>query len=145
MYSNNPLAARRKYFIHAGIIAGTLTLFASMAAAQSVEFKANAPGLVLNSPESGAFGLQIKKLLRENPQALAPRAALAPGTPSIDPRKSIFVTDVNIMQKLTFTEVMDQLARQGGDPKTDKLALFRQWWDSAGQGSRHRNGPALRG
>jgi hypothetical protein len=28
---------------------------------------------------------------------------------------------------------MDQLARQGGDRSVTKLALFRQWWDTAGQ------------
>ena len=112
-----------------GLITGALACTMNLAAAQVVDFKTNAPGVKLNAPEFGALGRQIKSQAR-NLDYKKP-APPVPGTPALDPRKSIFITDVNIMQKLTFTEVMDQLAKQGGDPRTDKLALFRQWWDSA--------------
>jgi len=46
---------------------------------------------------------------------------------------SIFVSDVNTMKQIKFSEVMDQLVKQSGDPFLTKNILFHQWWDSAGQ------------
>ncbi len=47
---------------------------------------------------------------------------------------SIFVSDVDTMNQIKFSEVMDQLVKQSGDPFLTKQILFHQWWDSAGQG-----------
>jgi hypothetical protein len=110
-----------------------VVLFAIVPAvhAQSFDFRQDTRSLHLNGPEVGAFSEQIRKELGQGLfQALPKASAPAPGTPVIDPRKSIFITDENIMKKITFADVMEQLAKQGGDPKTDKLALFKQWWDS---------------
>ena len=49
----------------------------------------------------------------------------------LDPRLSILVTDVETTGQIKFSEVMDQLVKQGGDLSLTKQALFRQWWDSA--------------
>jgi hypothetical protein len=50
----------------------------------------------------------------------------------LDPRLSILVTDVKTTDQIKFSEVMDQLVKQGGDSSLTKDALFRQWWDTAG-------------
>jgi hypothetical protein len=113
--------------VFGGLLGGIVATIPMIASAQTVDFRLNSPGLRLNAPEVGAFGLQIKKQLETTQLRARAQVAVAP---IIDVRKSIFVTDENIMKKLTFAEVMDQLAKQGGDPKTDKLALFQQWWDS---------------
>jgi hypothetical protein len=47
---------------------------------------------------------------------------------------SIFVSDVETVNQIKFSEVMDQLVHQSGDPLLTKQILFNQWWDSAGQG-----------
>jgi len=51
----------------------------------------------------------------------------------LNPHLSIFVSDVETTSQIKFSEVMDQLVKQGGDGSLTKLALFRQWWDTAGQ------------
>jgi hypothetical protein len=51
----------------------------------------------------------------------------------LDPHLSIFVSDVETTSQIKLSEVMDQLVRQGGDRSLTKLALFHQWWDTAGQ------------
>jgi hypothetical protein len=53
---------------------------------------------------------------------------------ALDPHLSIFVTDVDTVQQVLFSEVMDQLARQSGDPLLTKTLLFQQWFDTEGQG-----------
>jgi hypothetical protein len=60
-------------------------------------------------------------------QAAHPRFAL-------DPHLSIFVTDVDSVQQILFSEVMDQLVKQSGDPFLTKTLLFHQWFDTEGQG-----------
>ncbi|MCA1373585.1 MULTISPECIES: hypothetical protein [unclassified Bradyrhizobium] len=124
---SNSNATRSLSLVLAGLFGAFLAASPTLARAQAVDFKLNSPGFRLNAPEVGAFGLQIKKQLEGRQLRAQPQPAIAP---IIDVRKSIFVTDENIMEKLTFAEVMDQLAKQGGDPKTDKLALFQQWWDT---------------
>jgi hypothetical protein len=47
---------------------------------------------------------------------------------------SIFVSDVDTTKAIKFSDVMDQLVRQSGDPQLTKQILFSQWWDTAGQG-----------
>jgi hypothetical protein len=49
----------------------------------------------------------------------------------LDPRLSILVTDVETTDQIKFSEVMDQLVKQGGDSPLTKLALFQQWWGTA--------------
>jgi len=109
--------------------------------AQSVGFETNLPSSRLHAPEFGKLGQEIKNQLWYDstlqPSGLPP----VPATPVIDPRKSLFITDENIMRKISFSDVMDQLANQGGDPKTDKRALFKQWWDSQAEAPGTATGP----
>lgn len=51
----------------------------------------------------------------------------------LDPHLSILVSDVETTSQIKFSEVMDQLVKQGGDSSLTKFALFHQWWDTAGQ------------
>jgi hypothetical protein len=46
---------------------------------------------------------------------------------------SIFVSDVDTVSQIKFSEVMDKLVSQSGDALLTKQLLFHQWWDSAGQ------------
>jgi hypothetical protein len=55
---------------------------------------------------------------------------------TVDPRRSLVVTDQAIVSKFTFQGVMSQLVATSGVPTTE-LSLFRQWWDTA------RPGPGL--
>jgi hypothetical protein len=50
---------------------------------------------------------------------------------AIDERKSLFVTDVDILKHFTFDELMAKLAKDSGKPKLTKARLFQQWWDTA--------------
>jgi hypothetical protein len=59
----------------------------------------------------------------------------------LDPHLSILVSDVETTSQIKFSEVMGQLVSQGGDSSLTKLALFRQWWDTAGQAPGLRLGP----
>jgi hypothetical protein len=52
---------------------------------------------------------------------------------ALDPHLSILVSDVETTSQIKFSEVMDQLVKQGGDSALTKLALFQQWWDTTGQ------------
>jgi hypothetical protein len=54
---------------------------------------------------------------------------------------SIFVSDVDTMKAIKFSDVINQLARQSGDPQLTKEILFHQWWDTAGQGQGLELGP----
>jgi hypothetical protein len=67
----------------------------------------------------------------------------APTRPEVvfDPHLSILVSDVETTREIKFSEVMDQLVKQGGDSSLTKLDLFRQWWDTAGQAPGLRLGP----
>jgi hypothetical protein len=47
---------------------------------------------------------------------------------------SIFVSDVDTVSQIKFSEVMDKLVSQSGDALLTKHILFNQWWDTAGQG-----------
>ena len=46
---------------------------------------------------------------------------------------SIFVSDVDTVNQIKFSEVMDKLVSQSGDALLTKQILFHQWWDAAGQ------------
>jgi hypothetical protein len=54
-----------------------------------------------------------------------------PKTFPLDERKSIFVTDVAILQLFKFDELMERLASESGPKKVGKEQLFQQWWDTA--------------
>jgi hypothetical protein len=57
----------------------------------------------------------------------------APRPVKLDARKSIFITDLDILKHFSFAEVMDTLAHDGGAPIVSKEALFQQWWNTANQ------------
>jgi hypothetical protein len=54
---------------------------------------------------------------------------------------SIFVSDVDTMKAVKFSDVIGQLARQSGDPQLTKEVLFHQWWDTADRGPGLELGP----
>jgi hypothetical protein len=59
---------------------------------------------------------------------------------------SIFVSDVDTMRAIKFSEVMDKLvgeitSDEPGDKQLTKQILFQQWWDSANQGAGLGLGP----
>ncbi len=81
--------------------------------------RANAPQ---QHPERGAVKLDSLRSIGSN----------LPNLP-LDRHLSIFITDVETMDQIRFSEVMDQLVKQSGDPFLTKEILFHQWWDSAGQ------------
>lgn len=49
---------------------------------------------------------------------------------SINPRRSLFVTETAILSQFSFKAVMDQLVAQSGVPGLTSLQLFRQLWDT---------------
>jgi hypothetical protein len=55
---------------------------------------------------------------------------------TVDPRRSLVVTDQVILANFQFFDVMNQLVTTSGVPTTP-LSLFQQWWDTA------RVGPGL--
>ena len=108
--------------------AAALLICSTSAIAQSVDARINAPEQRLNNPERGGLRLQYQR------QGVQPGVTIkppAPAAPALDPRKSIFVTDVDTVSKLTFFDVMDQLRKQSNDPTLTPLRLFQQWWDTA--------------
>lgn len=101
--------------------------------AQTNDPNLNGPPSKLNTPERGALGQQFQKQQSVTPAApkQMPAPIPTPGKPALDPRKSIFITDVDTMKKLSFFDVMDQLRRQSNDSTLTTINLFRQWWDTA--------------
>ena len=77
-------------------------------------------------PERRGIGMLDPKLVA----SLGEKAKLA-AIISIDERKSLFVTDIAILENFKFDDVMARLARDSGDPKLTKETLFVQWWDTA--------------
>ncbi|WP_240359520.1 hypothetical protein [Pyxidicoccus trucidator] len=53
---------------------------------------------------------------------------------ALDIRRSLAVTEQDIVQNFTLKEVMDQLVAQGGVPGLTSLQLFRQLWDTQNPG-----------
>ena len=49
---------------------------------------------------------------------------------SVDPRRSLAVTDQIILKRFSFEEVMNRLAEQSGIPGLTGLRLYQEWWDS---------------
>ena len=53
---------------------------------------------------------------------------------SVDPRRSLVVTEEAILARFPFQRVMDQLVAQSGVPGLTALTLFQQWWDTQNPG-----------
>lgn len=59
---------------------------------------------------------------------------------TILPRKSLIVTDVEILKDFTFDELMERLVEDSGSPTLTKEKLFQQWWDTANRKDRFNLG-----
>ncbi len=57
-------------------------------------------------------------------------AVAAPPLVTIDPRRSLAVTEHAILARFSFQRVLDQLVQQSGVPGLTSLGLFQQWWDT---------------
>jgi hypothetical protein len=66
----------------------------------------------------------------DEPISIARQAATIDGI-TIDPRKSLIITDANILGAFTLEGVLSQLAKQSGVSGLTALKLFQQWWDTA--------------
>ena len=73
-------------------------------------------------PERGAVKLDELRTIGTNLPSL-----------SLNRYLSIFVSDVDTVNQIKFSEVMDKLVDQSGDTQLTKQILFHQWWDTAGQ------------
>jgi len=61
-------------------------------------------------------------------------SAAAAAPPSIDPRRSLAVTEQVILARFPLRRVLDQLVAQSDVPGLTSLALFQQWWDTQNPG-----------
>ncbi|HEY6557888.1 MAG TPA: hypothetical protein VI072_11475 [Polyangiaceae bacterium] len=52
----------------------------------------------------------------------------------IDARRSLAITDEQILARFSFRRVLDQLVSQSGVPGLTALSLFQQWWDTQNPG-----------
>jgi hypothetical protein len=59
----------------------------------------------------------------------------------IDVRRSLAVTDVEILKRFPLARVMDQLARDANVKGLTGIALFQQWWDTQNPGPGLGRGP----
>jgi hypothetical protein len=48
----------------------------------------------------------------------------------LDPRRSMIITDLTLLQGFTFQRVLDQLIARSGVPNLTSAQLFRQWFDT---------------
>ncbi len=55
-------------------------------------------------------------------------------TGPIDARRSLAVTDLNILSRFSLERVLTQLAVQSGVPGLTAVQLFQQWWDTQNPG-----------
>jgi hypothetical protein len=49
---------------------------------------------------------------------------------TVDPRRSLAVTEKSILTRFSLQRVLTQLASQAGTPSITALQLFQQWWDT---------------
>lgn len=82
-----------------------------------------------------AWGAESIFTISPNPERGGTDGPALVGAPTtrivyIDPRKSLFVTDLAAMKAFSFAEVMDALAKESGEGVT-KRSLFAEWWDTA--------------
>ncbi len=58
-------------------------------------------------------------------------APVCPAVPAdVEPRRSLFVTDLEILQHFELEQVMNQLARQSRVPGLQAIDLWSQWWNT---------------
>lgn len=77
--------------------------------------------------ERGGLGLEIAR----KEFGAVPFAAGSTRTfPSFDRRLSLFITDTNTVEQISFEDVLSQLVEQSGDAKLTPTVLFQQWWDT---------------
>ena len=108
--------------------AGVVALSACGVTVEPPPAPAVSPGVSLH-PERRGIGL----LPMGGPQSMA-----KPGLEvSVDPRRSLAVTDQLILARFSFEEVMNRLAEQSGIPGLTGLRLYQEWWDT------QRPGPGL--
>ena len=74
-------------------------------------------------PERRGLGL----LSLDIPLSLEPEPA---PEVSLDPRRSLAVTDEAILARFSFEEVMNRLAEQSDIPGLTGLRLYQEWWDT---------------
>ena len=64
-------------------------------------------------------------------QTITPGPACLRPVPDVDPRKSIFVTELDVVQNaISLEDVLGLLARQSGIPGLEAIDLWDQWWDT---------------
>ena len=101
------------------ITAASLALLMATAAAQ----------IASTQPDRNPERRGIRRLSDDEIKKLStPRTK--PKTFELDERKSIFVTDVEILKHFTFEELMEKLAHDSHSGLT-KEQFFQQWWDTA--------------
>jgi hypothetical protein len=104
----------------------TLYLIVSLVLAGAMSAAAAAEELLSRPPERGGIGFDLQQLQFEGEMSGKPvRKGLLS---KLDERLSLIVTDKASTSAITFSEVMGQLA---DNMRTDKLTLFRRWWDTA--------------
>jgi len=54
----------------------------------------------------------------------------APPITQLDPRRSMVITDLALLEGFTFQRVLDQLIARSGVPNITSAQLFRQWFDT---------------
>lgn len=77
--------------------------------------------------------VQVEGILEDD--ALSSQADIATLLPrKIDPRRSLFVTELDALEPFSLERVMDQLASQTGEAGLTGIALFQQLWDTQNPG-----------
>jgi hypothetical protein len=133
--SSRPHNLKRRNTIKAGVI---LTLLVGIHSSWSMPAFAQSSG-----PSSSNVTFKLESL-RANVQQQHPERGVVKlnelrtiGTnlPNLALNRylSIFVSDVDTVNEIKFSEVMDKLVSQSGDSLLTKQILFHQWWDTAGQ------------
>jgi len=57
------------------------------------------------------------------------------GGPDVDPRRSVFVTELDVVQSaISLEDVMSKLVADSGDPSLTPDRLWAQWWDTQNPG-----------
>ena len=59
----------------------------------------------------------------------------------IDPRRSLVVTEQTILERFSFTRVMEHLVASSGVSQASALGLYQQWWDTQNPGPSLALGP----
>lgn len=106
----------------------TLFLHASWMIVQSIALGLAACGPDLDG-ETGPGAADLE-------ETAADELVCQPATDDLDPRRSLFVTDVNVLQGADFSlhRTLKQLADQSDVPGLTALDLFRQLWDTQNPG-----------